>query len=126
MNCFCYDLTSGDHESCVVMSDCLRKARKGHLCYGCGRTILKGETYRYETLLICDGYKKHKTCADCNSVREHLLCNFYSGSIWDDLREIVYEGGDYPWEKISKLTVTAREKICDMIEKYWEKQYPAM
>ena len=81
-----------DVERCTVLSDQIRKARKAHKCYECGREILAKESYRYETTIM-DGYppEAHKTCMHCNEGPRKLLyekCHgFVYGQILEDIED---------------------------------------
>jgi hypothetical protein len=103
----------------AVLTDKIVKARKDHKCVECRKTINKGEMYRYEVIKN-DDLNVFKTCADCNSVREHLVCFFYYGEIWWLIEENISEYGDQqPWSKIGRLTPVARERVCKIIEDSW-------
>ena len=98
-----------------------RKARKPHKCYECHRTIKSGEKYKYEVNVYDGEIDKFKTCIDCMSVRDAMFCNFLYGEIWEAVREQVRDGG-IPESCLARVTKPAREKICSMIEEYWEYQ----
>lgn len=84
---------------CVVLHDDMRRARKSHSCYECGRTIEPGETYNNKGVVLHqDGRterKTYKTCAHCCVCCEWLRkqCGGYLfGGVWDDILEHVNEG----------------------------------
>jgi hypothetical protein len=117
MECSC--LSADVDEFCEVLLDRRIKALNNHTCCECGRTIHKGETYRYEKTLFDWVETDYETCFDCNSIRVHLVCNFYYGMLLTVVADSISYGGDMPWSKISELTPRARSIVCDIIEQYW-------
>ena len=99
-----------------------RKARKKHSCLECGRDILPGESYLYESGKWESGFKEFKTCADCQSMRDTFYCGLhYFGMIWDDLRAHIKDmdchvSGDC----ILALTHAARNRVFEIIEACWQ------
>jgi hypothetical protein len=119
MECSCFDANVDDYVT--VIEDIIRTDVKVHKCYECGRDIVPGERYKYEKIVNEGHHDDYKTCIDCASVREHLVCSFYYGDVWELVREsISYYTNDYPWSKIAKLTPTARGKVCEIIESQWD------
>jgi len=96
------------------------KARKLHKCEECGETIKPREMYVRETGIWDGRWGSHETCMDCADVRDVLLCSYTYGTVWTTIHE---HYADDPllisWSAIGKLTTSAREKVCAMIEDIW-------
>ena len=54
-----------DDDDTITLDDGYRRARKGHKCKECRRTIKPGETYRYWTTLSYGTFATEKMCAHC-------------------------------------------------------------
>jgi hypothetical protein len=120
MECSCFDIEV-DGDSIMSSIDEIAEANQGRKCTECGRKIRYGEEYRFEVGAFEGDYEVYKTCLDCNSLREVLLGSFYYGNIRDGIRECVVEcGGRINLDKLSELTVAAREWICELVEQQWE------
>ena len=116
MDCSCFDAEIDGFST--ALSDKIVTARKSHRCGECHCAILKGQQYRTETILYDRVVDTHKTCLDCCSVREHLVCYFYYGEVWDLVENSL--GGSIPWSKIAKLTPKALWHVCEKIERMWD------
>ena len=99
----------------------IQKARKDHVCYECRKKIQPGDQYEYVTALWEGGFSAVKTCSDCLAVREKFFCDgFEHGGIWSHLTDHIDEcGGDIDVDRLADLPKTARDKVCDLIERYW-------
>ena len=121
MECECIDANVDEYST--VISDKIHVARKEHRCGECDRSIQLGEKYRNEVTIYDGRFDINKTCIDCDSVREHLVCSFYLGEVWSLVEENLSEyGKDQPWAAIGRLTPAARERVCKIIEYAWEDQ----
>jgi len=111
-----------DYEVAKCGTQKTQKARKEHKCTECGRTIQPGEEYEYYWGVWDYGPETYKTCMDCLSIRESFFCKGYIFSnLYQDLIEhIYYEGGQITSECLTPLTKTAREQVCEIIERVWE------
>ena len=96
-----------------------RKARKKHRCHECGKAILPGEEYRYESGKWDDEISSFRTCLDCLSIRDEIFCSFVYGNVWEDLRYEI-QNGSVPESCIAELTPRARDMVCEEIEESWE------
>ena len=90
-------------------------------CGECGTRIKKGEKYEWYRGSY-DGKKHiHHTCLDCVSLRENFFNGWSFESTWDDFFDNM---DDCEWEVpekcLSRCTPKTRDKICSMIEEYWE------
>lgn len=122
MECSCIEIDSDYGPSCFKESD--RTARKQHSCCECGRAILPGEKYRYESGVWDGRPSSFKTCVDCLAVRDTFFCGFEYKAVWDMMWTSIDEnGGDISQSKTAGLPVAAREKVCALIEEYWEDRY---
>ena len=119
MECSCID---ADVSDCVeVLFEKIITARKGHQCLECCKTIKPGEKHYFEKTVYEGDFDEKRTCLDCYSVREHLVCSFYYGEIWELISNNICDYGDsQQWAKIGRLTPTARSKVCEMIERSWD------
>jgi len=113
-----------DHdEGPEVCSETRPKARKEHRCCECRRIIKKGEQYNNTSGLWDGGWDTYKTCTDCESIRDALFCSFIYETLWGQLSETFSDSPEVPSaECMMKLTKPARDKVCDLIEKYWEEE----
>jgi hypothetical protein len=122
MECSCsvdVDLDAGDGSWSLYEAK-TRKARKPHRCNECCRTIQPGEQYEHVKGLIQGDWFKHKTCADCLSVRSVFFNAYFYEKVWEDLRDNLNDW-DYqvPEDCIIELTPAARAKVCELIETGW-------
>lgn len=121
MDCSCtidVDM-DGDGPSCCTTA--IRKARKHHKCCECYRQIEVGESYEYVSG-IWDGVPHiYKTCADCLSIKNVFFTSYYFRELWSMLEEQYnFEYDRIPESCLSKLTSTARSRICNLVEEQWE------
>lgn len=118
MECACIDADVSDF--CEVLFEKVIIAKIEHQCVECGRKIPIGESHLFEKTVYEGKFSNYRTCSDCHSVREHLVCSFYYGHIWELVHESLWEYGDnQPWDRIGRLTPTARNAVCEMIERFW-------
>ena len=117
MSCLIDSISDGEQAQVFRSKD--RIAKKEHRCCECGRQILIGEKYRYESGVWGYGPDSHKTCLDCISVRDVFFCSWTFGAIWEDMHELVldYDGG-LPAKKINAVTTAARELIVDIVDAF--------
>jgi hypothetical protein len=123
MKCTCaiHAVDPGDYESWQLFEDPKRTARKPHRCNECYRTIQPGEQYENVKGLADGVWFKHKTCADCLSVRSVFFESYYYERLWDHVRDFLYEcQHQVPEDCMVELTPAARAKVCELIEEYWE------
>lgn len=111
-----------DGEAPKVKTQKIVKARKNHICSECKRVIEKKEEYEsfrgyWEYL----GWNEYKTCSDCLSIRKVFFESFCFECLYDDLIDYISNTyGEIPEDCISPLTPRAKDKVCDLIERYWE------
>ena len=119
MECACFN--AGVDEYSEILSDTYPTANREYKCGECRRVIMPGEIYRLEKALFNRSADTVKTCIDCNSVREYLVCDFYWGEVWELVRESFRDYPDaIPWTKIGRLTPAARAMACEIIEDIWQ------
>ena len=120
MGCSCeIDMDVSDFSE--ILFEKIVKARKEHRCHECYTTIKCGDEYYKEKSLYDGTISTHKTCMDCKSIRDNMVCSFY----WGEIMEAVRDGIQDSWGKVSedclsKLTPKARERICEIIESTWD------
>lgn len=122
MECACIDV--GPDWDCGVESIAGRVvvARKEHTCGECRQAIKAGDKYRNEVFKFEGDIERYKTCMDCMSLREEVFCSFYYGRLWDDLEdELSQSEGQLAESCIADLTPRARDWVCEIIEKVWER-----
>ena len=121
MECACIGSNYDGGEWDFEPSETYPRAKKRWKCGECGETIELGKKYACFSGKEDGRWCLSRTCMDCHSVTEHLFCGWIYGQVWSQLADHVYEsGGEVAWVKIAKLTPRAREKVCDMVERYWE------
>lgn len=101
-------------ESVDMLNEVDRRARKDHRCFECGRTIAKGETYRYEAWLWEGDFDTAKVCQHCLQVRRWLsaACDgWVYGELAADLAEHVT--GDESYLRSRPLTRLLRWMEAD-------------
>jgi len=93
-----------------LLKDSMPKARKDHRCSECGRTIGKGEKYKYEVGIWENSLDVFKTCNQCLDARSWLLkeCN---GWVYTGVLEDLREHWDYtPTMKLGRLIVSMKRQ----------------
>jgi len=120
MDCSCVYIECDDFVT-LLSDQIIKKSRKNHKCDECKQIIHQGESYRKE-VFIFDGFTIHRTCDTCLSIRETLFCDgIIYGEMWYLLREeIANTDGDINQTCIASLIPSARNKVCDMIQNYWD------
>ena len=111
------------YDSPELYNSKIRKAKKRHRCCECGRVIKIEEKYEVVEAKYSDVFETFKTCEDCLTVRASFFC---SGAVhccmWEDLREHLQAiDGEISSDCLIPLTKRARDRVCDMIEKVWER-----
>lgn len=92
-----------DGEGSDFLAEAMRRARKAHECYECGRTVSPGERYEHVTARWTgdDRISTVRTCSHCLAARRWLsvMCNgWLYGGVAEDLAEHAGEGhGQDPW-----------------------------
>ncbi len=85
-------------------------ARKEHRCNECGRNIVRGETYLYESYVHDGSLDTHKTCLHCLRVRDWLYQEC-GGAVFGDVREeIIDHYREGHGIKLARLAVGMRRK----------------
>lgn len=120
MDCSCVYVEYDDPVT-LLSDQIIKKSRKNHKCDECGKIINIGESYRKE-VFVYDGFNIHRTCNTCLSVRETFFCDgIIYGEMWYLLREEIAEtDGDINQTCIASLIPSARDKVCDRIQSYWD------
>jgi len=100
-----------------------RKARKEHKCCECEKVIEKGERYEIIAGKWDGDVSTFKTCLDCAAIRDELFCHGHTFEyLYHDLNEHIRDtDGQIAPSCLVKLPRRARNIICDMIDRYWEK-----
>ena len=103
----------------------VRKARVEHTCSECGETIVVCQQYEYARGIWDNSPATFKTCLPCCEIRESLFCDgFLYGDIWEAVAQHVHDlGGEFPSSCLAEMSPQAREKMCDVIEQYWEDHF---
>ena len=121
--------------TCLVDRDCCEEnwdeacsashivSKTAFECVECKRKILPGELHLLEIVKWSDTPRKsrYRTCSDCESLRDHLVCSWEYGSVRDDILyalEDCQEDG-IPWAAFAKLTPAAKDYVFGLIERWW-------
>ncbi|KKL21218.1 hypothetical protein LCGC14_2447640 [marine sediment metagenome] len=123
MDCSCVYTSDTDSMVCLIREG-IQKARKGHKCDECYKNIIPGERYEYIFGTLDGDLFIHKTCLDCLSLRKAFFCGAWIyGELWDSLwGHIVECEGEILGPQMMELTPLARNKVCDEVEEYWERE----
>lgn len=121
--CSCVFVDNTEVVTCLEQK--IKKANRKYICVECGCIIEKGDKYEYYRSIYCNIFDTYKTCLDCLSVRKEFFCEgFEFYSMWDLVHEHIYGlDGEISSDCIVNLTKKARDKICDIIDGYWEDYY---
>jgi hypothetical protein len=121
MECSCI-IAEGDGPA-IILSESYHNARKEHKCCECRKPILKGDKYYKEVAVFDSQLSTYKTCSDCKKVRDAFFCAWTWTVMWEDLWcEIVDSDGDISQTAIAELPKSARDKVCDLIDKYFDQE----
>jgi len=128
-NCGCVYVNIG--EECFSGSN-TKKTFAAHEieCCECDRTIDIGETYA-KTLAWYDPKKqpesplRYDMCLDCASIRDVFFCEGYLyRGMYELLEKHIEENNvEISSDCLARLTKDARNRVCDMIEEWWGKNY---
>ena len=129
MKCGCLvDRDNSDvcwEESCSAAHITSKTAYK---CVECDRKIKPGERYLLEIIQWEEGgpRERFKTCSDCESLRNNLVCSWQYGAVLNDIYSALDEIQDdgMPWAAFAKLTPGAKDYVFGIIEKWWEETTP--
>ena len=100
-------------------------AAKPHKCCECGEYINKGDMFIFGTY-IEPGIRIDNsiTCMTCKDIEDSFFKNgHYVGQMLDNLFDYLWDswgGHDLPSNCISKLTPAARDRVCDILQKFQE------
>lgn len=112
----CYD---GYYET--IEQKIIESSGEKVVCGECRAVIEKGQNYEKYVGEIDNEINTHITCSDCLSMRDTFFYSFTFRNIWEDL-EGEFDQIDYevPEACLRDLTPKAREKVCGLIEEFWE------
>ena len=121
MDCSCaIDTYNDDNETVSCLDYGNRKAIKKHKCRECGREISKGERYNYAKYLFDGKWCNDKVCSDCQSAADKFFPNGGYCDLWMEIAEEVSSvEGEIPEACIAELSLSAREKLCDIMDEYF-------
>lgn len=121
MSCGCV-YVENDADLMSFYSARTHRARKAHFCVECHGVIQPGELYEYIAARWDGDFTVTKTCGICLDVRAAFFCgNVTHGSMWNDLGyHIETFDGEIAPDCLAELPKVARDKVCDLIERYWE------
>lgn len=95
-------------------------ARKRWKCDECDKRFEIGEEMVFHSSRIAGRLSISRVCPDCQSVIDNLFQDWYTGQVWSDLSDHLWNcDGEISYEAVAKLTRVARAMVCDMIEKVW-------
>ena len=122
MNCTCSIEMDHDEESDMVFEKMLTVNKHPKKCCECGETLEIGDKYYKEIAIWDNESNTYRTCVDCISVRDNIFCGWNWTTLWEDLQMEIEYGNNISESCIAALTPNARIKVCEMIERYWEKK----
>lgn len=82
-------IDGGERYDLLVQRE-VKKSRKDHTCYECGRLIKVGESYRVYGGLYDGKWDTHPTCQHCLVACEWLVKNchgFLCGGVYEDIEQ---------------------------------------
>ena len=122
MKCACTVSMGDEDERCILIEVRTPKARKFHSCDECHRLIHPKEEYRREILKYGSKFFHHKYCDNCLSIREVFFSSgWYYGMMWEQMTDFIGNvDGDISVSCLKMLTPTARDKVLDMMQEYWD------
>ena len=122
MKCSCQIETDHEEESEMIFEKDLTIFKNQQRCCECGVELNIGDQYRKE--IAHHDYEAHtyRTCIDCLSIRDNLFCGWTWTCLFDDLWEEIEDGEDIPESCMATLTTPARERVCEIIETFWERE----
>ena len=122
MKCSCQIETDHDEESEMIFEKDLTIFKNQQRCCECGVELSIGDQYRKEIALHDYEAHTYRTCLDCISIRDNLFCGWTWTCLFDDLWEEIEDGEDIPESCMATLTTPARERVCEIIETFWERE----
>ena len=117
---------SDNFQEKMVVYEQACKPRTRVTCFECYATIPRN-TYCFELFHFGeeegnnpDEINYGYICSDCHNAIEVFGLNFY-GEFWGDLYDTIKEcNADIELEKLDSLTPNNRQKICKLIDEYFE------
>ena len=122
MKCSCQIEIDHDEESEMIFEKDLTICENQQRCCECGIGLLPGTSYRKEIAKYDYEAHTYRTCIDCLSIRDNLFCGWTWTCLLDDLWEEIEDGEDIPESCMATLTIPARERVCEIIETFWERE----
>jgi len=122
MKCSCQIETDHDEESEMIFEKDLMICKNQQRCCECGVELSIGDQYRKEIALHDYEAHTYRTCLNCISIRDNLFCGWTWTNLLDDLRGEIEDGEDIPESCMATLTTPARERVCEIIETFWERE----
>jgi len=120
--CSCsIDSLDGDCYEDVEQRIFIKENKSTQKCCECGRKILIGEEFEWYKGRYDGHFYTHYTCQDCLSLRNSFFSSWMFENLWESFRDNMEDcGWQVPEKCLAKLTLAAREKVCQMIEESWE------
>ena len=123
MSCSCINIGVDDADDIDIQAvHEKRVARKEYRCCECHRIIKRGETYDNARGKWGGSFSTFRTCSTCESIRSAFFCNgWIFGEVIERLEDHINDvDGNISSECLAGMTKQARDRVCDMIDKYWE------
>ena len=122
MKCSCQIETDHEEESEMIFEKDLTVCKNQQRCCECGVELSIGDQYRKEIAKYDYNAHTYRTCLNCISIRDNLFCGWTWTCLLDDLREEIEWDKDIPESCMAALTIPARERVCEIIETFWERE----
>jgi hypothetical protein len=121
MNCACVYV--GTEAETEFYNESYPKAAKPHTCNECKTKIRPGQKYLKVVGKLDGDFFTRKVCLDCESLGDVFFCDgFAFGRLWSDMEmHVDLCMGELSEQAISMLTPVARAKVCEFIEKAWDR-----
>ena len=125
MECDCTVFADVENQNTHMFSEAeSRKARKEHKCSECGRIIITGEQYIYDSGVWEGEVGTYKTCQDCKSIRDVFFRDgWYFTMLWEELNNHLWEVDEVSASCMLGLTKDARDKVCDILDENSEEKH---
>ena len=121
--CSCVEFDCGSCDPTRVLHNKEVKGRKDHICCECRTLIPKGTSHKHVKHVWEGKIDNYRRCSDCESIFNSFFCGgCIMKHMFKDLKEhIEYMDGKIHEDCILSLTPRAKEMVCELIEKVWDK-----
>jgi hypothetical protein len=121
MNCACVYV--GPEAETELYNESYPKAAKPHTCNECKTKIRPGQKYLKVVGKLDGDFFTRKVCLGCLSLADTFFCEgFIFNRLWSDMEmHVDLCKGEISESAIARLTPAVRDKVCEIIEKAWDR-----